>query len=212
MNDLSVDTAAAEGGSHVPGLQTLGFRITGTAPLLMHSDRGLDKSDPDVRAQAKITKKKAGDKTDADDVELQRLDYKLGLYHSPDAGPYIGGPMLEAVIRDAARATRRGKTIERGLQILQDKHPLEYVGPRDIDGLWADARFRDTRGVRVTGRRIMRCRPRFDEWAVEFEVMYDPTLIDEDVLIGIVEAAGRTTGLGDYRPRFGRFDVQVLAA
>jgi hypothetical protein len=57
----------------------------------------------------------------------------------------------------------------------------------------------------------MRVRPMFREWSIEFDYAYDETELDEQSVITAAEIAGRLVGLCDYRPRFGRFDVEVVA-
>lgn len=71
----------------------------------------------------------------------------------------------------------------------------------------------DSRAVVVpaTRGRIMRHRPRFDEWSVAFEVEYDDVLISEKQLRQIIDDAGLRVGLLDFRPErngsFGRYKV-----
>ena len=63
----------------------------------------------------------------------------------------------------------------------------------------------------VTRGRIMRHRPRFEQWSCTFSIEYDPALISETELRQVVNDAGLRTGLLDFRPEkkgpFGRFMV-----
>lgn len=54
---------------------------------------------------------------------------------------------------------------------------------------------------------VMRTRPRFDNWELEFKLTYATDIIDEDIVDGALELAGQVIGLCDWRPRFGRFTV-----
>jgi hypothetical protein len=65
----------------------------------------------------------------------------------------------------------------------------------------------DCRAVTVNKAHILRRRPRFDDWEVTFTVCFDEGAISAETLISILEEAGRTKGIGDYRPKFGRFSV-----
>jgi len=62
--------------------------------------------------------------------------------------------------------------------------------------------------VPATRGRIMRYRPRLDQWNIEFTVEYDPVLISEKQLRTIVDDMGSRVGLLDFRPErkgpFGR--------
>lgn len=65
--------------------------------------------------------------------------------------------------------------------------------------------------IAATKGRIVRHRPRLDNWTVTFEVEYDDTLITEAQLRRVVDDAGSRVGLLDFRPErkgpFGRFMV-----
>ena len=67
----------------------------------------------------------------------------------------------------------------------------------------------DIRPVVVQRSRILRARPRFDEWELEFYIINkDPQILLRDTMRRIVEAAGKWIGLCDYRPEFGLFNVE----
>jgi len=54
-------------------------------------------------------------------------------------------------------------------------------------------------------------RPMFKNWSINFEVVFDNETIEVPVMKEIFEIAGRTVGVGDWRPakkgRFGKFQV-----
>ena len=60
-----------------------------------------------------------------------------------------------------------------------------------------------------TNNRVTRTRPYFKDWAVDAEGMFDPAVISVDELREIAQTAGTMIGLGDWRPRFGRFEATV---
>lgn len=59
-----------------------------------------------------------------------------------------------------------------------------------------------------TKGRITRYRPVLKEWALEFEIEILDDRITENILKLALDEAGRTNGLGDFRPRYGRFIVE----
>jgi len=65
----------------------------------------------------------------------------------------------------------------------------------------------DKRPVTVNRSKIWRCRPRFDKWELSFQVVILDDRIDPLVAKEVLENAGRYHGIGDYRPRFGLFEV-----
>src|SRR5690606_19184972 len=149
------------------GSQGMKFRITmsGTAALVMQSSRLVDPTDNLTKAIKAITSKKTN-KTDDDHAEIARLEFLGGLYHDTDLGPYIPGENIQRCLVDAAKITRQGTHVTRGLFISTDVNPIAYKGPRDIDGLWDDETYRLMADVKVQAARTMRCRPRFPSWAL----------------------------------------------
>jgi hypothetical protein len=190
------------------------IKITGSTPLLMHSGRLADPLDKATKALKAAGKKPARTRTDEDFEEMARLEFVGSAYYDPDLGPFVPGENIERCLLDAARLSRQGKLIERGVLVTSDVNPLAYKGPRDLAGLWDDEQFRLIRGVRNPGQsgRVMRCRPIFPHWSVDALGTYDPSIIDLAPLQEIAEIAGRLIGLGDWRPRYGRFAATITTA
>ena len=178
--------------------------LTGTAPLLMHSDRMVNPLDPIVRAMKPISAKRK--KTDADYEALAELEFRGSIYHDDITGPFIPGENIEKAIVEGGRITKQGKQVERGMFVIDDRVPLIYPGPRTVDELWADPGFRHMKSVRVGQSRVMRTRPMFNQWLIETVAEVDDGLLNLDSLRAIGADAGSMVGLGDYRPRFGRFE------
>jgi len=67
----------------------------------------------------------------------------------------------------------------------------------------------DVRTVVVpsTKGRIVRKRPKFMEWELDFVIEIWNSEMPAEVVNSALGDAGREGGLGDYRPRFGRFIV-----
>lgn len=185
------------------------FRMTctGTKPLLMHNSRLSNPLDDVTKSLKRITSKRT--KTDEDYEEMARLEHAGGLYFKPGLGPYLPGQNFERCLVDAARITKAGKKIERGVFIESDVNPIAYEGPHDADGLWGDQNFRHMASVKVGTSRVTRCRPQFREWVADAEGYYDPAVINLEELREIATTAGTMIGLGDWRPRFGRFTATV---
>jgi hypothetical protein len=184
--------------------------ITGIEPLLMHSDRLSDPLDPSAMALREVTKKRV--KTDDDHREMARLEWRGSLYWSERSGVHIPGRNIEKCFIEGARISRAGRQVERGLFVLTNEAPLSYDGPKEMDALWLDERFRDRRSVGVGPRRVMRTRPIFPDWSVDVEAELDTSVLGMEELRRIASEAGRQIGLGDFRPRYGRFTATVESA
>lgn len=189
-------------------MKTIQIRWNGLTPLLMHSAVGVNPTHPLTIACSKITSKRK--KTEEDQIELLRLKWLLAMYHDPDIGPFVPAENIVATIREAAKKTKRGKDTKVGIFVGPDRIPLIYDGPRDADALYADERFRDVRDGCIGQARVLISRPRFNHWAVEFSLEYDPALFDDETILTILDTAGKYIGLCDYRPRYGRFESQVI--
>ena len=188
-------------------MKVITLRFNGSCPLLMHSERGANPLDKSVQAHKKLTSKRA--KTDEDQIAIAWSEYQLAIYHDAEIGPYIPAQNIDRTIVEGARKNKLGKKFESSARCTLDKIPVIYEGPRDVRGLY-DAGFVDVRSVGVNRARVMRVRPVFRSWSLQFDFAYDETEIEEDSIVLAAESAGRLVGLCDYRPRFGRFDVEVV--
>lgn len=71
----------------------------------------------------------------------------------------------------------------------------------------------DSRPVTIpaTKGRIMRHRPRWDQWGAKFDLEVDENLLSPDMAHQLLAEAGQSIGIGDFRPEkrgpFGRFMV-----
>lgn len=183
--------------------------IEGTRPLLMHNSRLADKLDPITQEKAKIAAKRK--KTEDDDLLLSHLEWQGGLYFDAAVGPYLPGDNIFKSLIEAARKTKDGKRVEQGLMIETDINPLAYKGPRDLDGLWADKNFVHRCTVKQQQSRITRTRPLFREWRTEIEGAFDEEVLDLADVVRFADTAGAYIGVGDWRPKHGRFIAEVSA-
>lgn len=183
--------------------QTMDFRIIGVSALLMHNGQLIDPLSPFSRSIAEITKKRK--KTDADHEEMARREFFGGLYVS-GGEPCIPAEMLEAALVKGAMKEKRGPAAKAGI-LVEHNAKLEYDGPRDPDELWADPKFRLRVAAKVGPSRVMRTRPRFDGWSASIAVRFLPSLLNSDDIRNFLVTAGEQVGIGDWRPRFGRFAV-----
>jgi len=168
--------------------------IKGKSPLLMHSFpmteiKGIAKMTPEEQAEHST-------------------------YRHPDSGKlYIPGMNFrQCLVNGAAYSKGKGRAnLSKTVAACVDVTP-EYLmlGTKDFSV--------DTRPVviKATGGRILRHRPRLDEWQVKAMIEYDDELLSEKQMRQIVDDAGQRVGLLDFRPEkkgpFGRFVVIKWAA
>lgn len=188
-------------------MEKIKVRITGTTPLLMHAATGADPLNKLTKAHKVLTSKRK--KTDEDYEMIAKSEWLMGLYHDQKLGPYISDSMLESSLIDGAKLRKLGTTFKRGVKVLEDKMALRYDGPREIEKMW-DAGMYDARNVNVGRNKIMRYRPILTEWSFEATILYDEAITDGVTIFECLTDAGAYCGLGDYRPKFGRYEVKEL--
>lgn len=183
------------------------IEIVGANTLLMHNGRLSNPLDPAAKLLKTATSKTK--KTDDDHETTARVEFLGSLYIADKIGPYLPGDNVWRSLFDAAKKTKRGVRVKEGLLITTDFNPLAYTGPRVAEDLWADENFRNLASVKVGMSRVMRCRPQFREWSCVAEGAYDENVIDLSEIEEIAATAGTLIGLGDWRPRFGRYRPTV---
>jgi len=192
---------------------TLTLKLTGTRPMLMHNGRLANPLDPHTRAIKAIAGKKK--KTDADYANLALLESRGGMYEAP--GDVIGLPIenVWTSLRDAGRAFKIGKQIEQALIPSPEIVPLEIDGATiKCDDYLTDHPERLSYvPVVVNNKRTMRARPIIP---VGWQATVSFTLLDDvlqlETLAPAIDRAGRLVGLGDRRPMFGTYTVEVVGA
>jgi hypothetical protein len=189
-------------------METIKLRITGTSPLLMRNDRFSNPFDPMTKAHKEFTGKRK--KTDEDHEAIAYSEWRGAMYFDEKIGPFVPGLMVEASLREGAKLQKLGKAVQRGVLVSEDKIKLEHDGPRTLDKLSSDVRFIDMRSVKVQQARLQRTRPKFDDWSLEFTLMFNPDVLDKRSVLKAMEDAGAMCGIGDFRPRFGRFSVKEI--
>jgi len=171
-------------------MKRIEVEITGISPLLHNrfptEEFGIEKS--------KATKKVYDPKIEAD----KKL-YK-------DEGGILVNPsehIFQAMRKAATDFKFSGKktfkdVIVSGIVVLPDMIPIITDKPYEIDA----------RPVVIQRARVLCWRPKFNNWKLKFTIqILDDENISVSTLKEILEKAGQTKGIGDYRPRFGRFQV-----
>lgn len=193
----------------IEGIKTAKVTIEGVAPMLMHNARLANPADDIVKQIKAITGKHHSKKTEADELKLMELEYMGGLYFDDSCGAFIPSVNIEGCLRDGAKISRKGKAIESGIQVNPDCVKLLYDGPKTAESLYADKRFVDCRAAKLQkSSTVMRTRPRFDNWSAEFEILIIEDVVNPSDVHEALVKAGMMKGLGDFRPKFGRFVVR----
>lgn len=180
----------------------------GITPLIMHSCQCVNPLHPISKELSKYTSKKK--KTEEDLEIISDLEWEAGAYWKEEVGLYIPAENVEATIRNGAKANRKGTDIEKYVTVTDLYIPFNYGENLTKEELIKNFEYRDTRIMTVNrGSRVPRTRPRFDQWNITFNIMYDESKIDLDVILNAIEYAGSYVGLCDSRPKYGKFVATI---
>lgn len=174
-----------------PEIVEFDVQIEGIKPFLMNSPRG-------------ITSEKKGRKNSSDDKQ-----YELCFYRNEKNEVVIPGINILASMKSIAsdyivggKGKKTYKTyIYSGLEVTPENPLMIY---EKIE--------KDLRPVVIGTARVIKARPKFPKWSINFTLrVTDPLLLDSNnggtILKEILESAGKYKGLGDFRPLFGTYRV-----
>lgn len=167
--------------------------IKGISPLLQHRF---------LMEETEETKLVTGEKDYSQDAEKAVYRDSKGNIFQP--GTHIEGALIKAGtdFKIKGRGTKTFKELMKS---------SVFVDPEEIPLIWEGKRIKDfeidARPVVVQRNRIVRRRPRFDKWEMSFKLNVMSDQIPHDLLKEILEHAGMFKGIGDWRPKFGRFEV-----
>ena len=178
-------------------LRTYAVRIKGTAPLIQHGTAGMDPDNPGTQELSRLAKKRGSNRTDSDQARMRDLEAILGVWER-DGQVTIIAPAIRGCIEGAARTLKQGAQVRRGLRV-DFAVDFEHNVPGDgFEEVAVNAKW--TTDVKVGQSRVMRTRPKFDEWGATFRVSVDDEQVDKSQLETWLDIAGRQIGIGDWRP------------
>lgn len=193
-------------------MKTMKIKLTGIRPLILHNGLLADPTNPIVLQQKAITAKKAK-KTDADNLELARLEWFGGLYLSESGRICIPCDNIERCIQQGGQKQRIGKDVQAGVFVQEPEIEIDHpdIAGKKIEKLYGDPRFTIRKGVKIQTNRIIRIRPMIPTgWTLTFTLEFDETLVNARNLEQAILDAGTYVGLGDWRPKFGRFTHEII--
>ncbi len=177
----------------------------------MHNGLMADPTNPLVRRIKEITSKGSKKMTDSDYEERDRLEWEAGLYWDSEDGLIMPSDNIERCVQLGAQKSRIGKDVQAAVFCANTHVPIVYDGPKDKDKLYDDPRFSLRKGVAVQKSRIIRIRPMIPTgWTMAFDLEFDEGIVNPKNLMKAMTDAGSLVGLGDWRPKFGRFLVEEL--
>jgi hypothetical protein len=184
-------------------MYTVNVQVEGIAPLLQHRFPM-----PDFDDLSKGGKKKTGE-TDYSQEWRNYLYISGGEVYQP--ATHFDGCLIKAAAGYKIQGSR-GKTykdlFKGNVFCSPDEIPHGIEAPETLDTDADKPLYLDVRPCVVQRARIVRVRPAFKPgWKLNFEITVLDDQIPPNVVSDVLAMAGRTVGIGDFRPRFGRFMV-----
>lgn len=203
-------------------MKTLKTKWTGIRPLVMSNPRTVKVSDPfaiearRLNAAMKAARKK-GDENKMLELEPQiiRNDWEASSYwDEAESKFFVPDTLLLASIRGGAAAAKKGKDIERAVIITETQAFIETESTKSLDLAFKNMAFRLECPCKIppkTGSLVWKCRCMVPTgWTLEFSIEFDDEIIAQKSLVEALTTAGRVVGIGGWRPKFGRFLVEIF--
>jgi hypothetical protein len=178
--------------------------------LIMHNGQTADPLNSFSKAMKEISSKRK--KTDADYEAMANIEYQAGLYLNNKGQVIVPGRVLESVLVEGAKKSKEGKLALSGMFVDTDGI-LEYEGgAMTLKQLMESPEHRLCVAVRIGMSKVMRTRPHFKNWRTTFKVSINEQVANEAQLKRWLEDAGSYVGIGDWRPRHGRYELENFNA
>lgn len=176
--------------------------------LMMGNSRMANPFDPLAIAHNKVQSKRAKDRTDADEVERQRLLFMGSFYLKGDKPGIPEDVLIPTIARGNPRDEMAGKLNTKyrlNLRCCRDFFPIEYKGSKTPEGLWEEKeKFACTRLCKG----ILKTSVIFPEWKVVIEIEYNDKELDgKDVDNALVKAGKEGHLMAWRRGGWGKFKV-----
>lgn len=193
---------------------------TGIRPLVMGNPQTVQVTNQYSVESRRLTAamKAARKKPDEDKLmelePLQRWNDFCGSAYWDKDGFFLPDTLIIACIKQAAQSLKRGRDVDRAVLMDETEARID-CGRRfkDLRAAFEDEAFRLECPCKLppkTGTTVWKCRCMMPTgWKVQFNLTFDENLIAEKTIREINEIAGRLVGIGGWRPKFGRFTVEV---
>lgn len=191
-------------------MKDLMFRLRGTSPMIVHNGQTANPLNGYAKQLKSVSKKR--NKTDEDMEKLAQIEFRAGWYLGVKGEYILPAHNIESTMTEGAKRDKNGKLVQSGAFVVEDPKLVFEGSDKSVDDLWAGGKHALMVCVCVSRRRVLRTRPMIPAgWTTEITVRHDPNMVGPEVVQRALEVAGMEKGLGDWRPKYGRFTVEPLA-
>lgn len=184
-------------------MYTVDVTVKGVAPLLQHRFPV-----PKFENLSKGGKQVTGSPDYSEEWKEYLYANSKGVYQP---SIHFEASMVKAAVNFKIQG-KRGKTykdlFKAAVFVEPEQIPHGIEVPEQLDEDADKPLYLDIRPVVISRSRVVRIRPAFSPgWELDFEILCNDDQIHPDLLQDVLILAGKTVGIGDYRPKFGRFSV-----
>lgn len=192
-------------------MQVVRFAVSGNGAMLMHNPAAMRGVSGGIERGGKK-------------IPLPHDEARAGLYVLPSGQLFIKSDCFREAaliaagdVKDPSRKGRATMTKRFAASVFlstescalyRASNPRKPITENDKD--WEI----DTRRVVVQRNGILRSRPKISDWGCVLEFEYDEQIMEPNLILAILQNAGKYPGVGDYRVGkkgpFGRFTVEHL--
>ena len=189
--------------------QSLKLRLRGASPMIEHNGQTANPLNKYSKQLKAVSGKR--NKTDEDFEKMAKIEFNAGWYLGEKGEFTLPAHNIEAAMLEGAKKNKNGRLVQGGAFVVDDP-ALEFKGSKKtVDQLWDGGEHALMVSVRVQRNRVMRTRPLVPAgWSSVVEVKYDPAIVQPEAIVQALEVAGLERGLGDWRPKYGRFVVERI--
>tara|TARA_R100000152_G_C6756583_1_gene180358 strand:+ start:177 stop:821 length:645 start_codon:yes stop_codon:yes gene_type:complete len=200
--------------------------VKGIAPLMLSNVQYSDPLGEAAKQKKHFTDKKGKSKTDDVHRAVRTLDWLYSGYWKKEGtcivdhedntvafdgyeDPYLPGCNFQRSLRDAATNWKLGKKSKEAI-IVHNNPSIKYDGPKDAVEMF-NSRSPKLQHAAPTSRGIWVnriCIPA--GWECTYELFLNTELLEVCDLKKICHMAGKSSGLGTWRPAFGRYEVSSI--
>jgi hypothetical protein len=185
-------------------MYTIETTIKGIAPLMQHRF-----PIPEFSTMSKGGKKSTGAKDYSQEWREYLYVNGAGQIYQPSS--HIEGAMIKAAVGFKVTG-KRGKSYKDLFSANVFVDPVEILHgisvPEELDCDGDKPLYLDLRPVVVMRARVVRIRPTFKPgWELSFTINVIDDEVGQEIVNDVLTLAGKTVGIGDFRPKFGRFMV-----
>jgi len=182
-------------------MKTITVEIRGITPLLIHRF-GEDSEQKGNTRRVEI--KRAGPREEA----------TKNAYIAKDGTFYFSAASIPSTMKNAG-SNHKSVGSRKSLRfVVPSAVSMMVDGVTILNGKGPAKDFEvDSRPVTIpaTKGRVMRHRPRFDQWRAKFDLLVDDNMLSVETAQQLLTEAGMSYGIGDFRPEkggpFGRFRI-----